>query len=404
LYASDYLTGEVEEELLDRLKKAVHAKTVNSLPEIHEHMAQVSDYLLLLESLSLMPSKWRADISTQDDDEAEMDTATMETWSMGQCWRSAVTSIHSLASPYSPTEKIKNEENTLYCLHELLDLLNEFKSVARSDIAKKKNCRFFYQSQSDSDLRKKKKLKKVKTDDRYCKLCFEAFNGEDEHTAQDMNGPGSASMVDDNDDDEEEDDENNEENLNDKLYHNPTVLSGCRKARKIYECSPWCCGNQCGSKLVEKGPQPPLEVHWVADGVGFGVRSPIALPINTYICEYAGEVIDLKTEGANREAIYQAEGRDQYILPLGDRSSHLAIDATVKGNIARFFNHSCEPNLNKVEVYSDHGDKRHFRIGFYTSRDIAANEELRWSYGTSSSPTDLKCRCGTANCKGYLPS
>jgi hypothetical protein len=71
----------------------------------------------------------------------------------------------------------------------------------------------------------------------------------------------------------------------------------------------------------------------------------------------------IKKEGALREQKYQDEGKAQYILPLGDRTAKLAIDATVMGNLSRFFNHSCDPNMNIVEIYSDHGDKRHFRIG-----------------------------------------
>lgn len=46
---------------------------------------------------------------------------------------------------------------------------------------------------------------------------------------------------------------------------------------------------------------------------------------------------------------YLEENRMQYILPLGDSTASLAIDATMMGNVARFLNHSCAPNLYKVK-------------------------------------------------------
>jgi len=177
-----------------------------------------------------------------------------------------------------------------------------------------------------------------------------------------------------------------------------------RAQKRVHECSHACaCAPVCPGRLVQKGPQPPLEVFWAGDGVGFGVRCPIGLPSNLFVCEYAGEIIDRKEDANARESRYRREGRSQYILPLGDSRSAFAIDATLKGNVARFLNHSCDPNLNKVEAYVDHGDKRHFRVAFFTARAVEPGAELTWSYGSAYKPTDQECSCGAKNCKGYLP-
>jgi len=52
------------------------------------------------------------------------------------------------------------------------------------------------------------------------------------------------------------------------------------------------------------------------------------------------------------------------------------IDATRKGNLARFMNHSCNPNceLQKWVVGS------RLRMGIFTLRNIEKNEELTFDY------------------------
>ncbi len=52
------------------------------------------------------------------------------------------------------------------------------------------------------------------------------------------------------------------------------------------------------------------------------------------------------------------------------------IDARKYGNIARFINHLCEPNVVPVKVFINHQDLRFPRICFFTSREIKAHEEL----------------------------
>ena len=52
------------------------------------------------------------------------------------------------------------------------------------------------------------------------------------------------------------------------------------------------------------------------------------------------------------------------------------IDARKYGNVARFINHLCEPNLVPVKVFVDSQDLRFPRICLFASRDILAQEEL----------------------------
>jgi len=75
------------------------------------------------------------------------------------------------------------------------------------------------------------------------------------------------------------------------------------------------------------------------------------------------------------------------------------IDCGVNGNVARFINHSCEPNCEAVD---DDG-----RIFLEALRDIEVGEELLYDYRLTweGDPEDLKiylCRCGSRSCRGTM--
>lgn len=56
------------------------------------------------------------------------------------------------------------------------------------------------------------------------------------------------------------------------------------------------------------------------------------------------------------------------------------IDACRYGNIARFINHMCAPNLQPVRVFMGHHDLHFPRIAFFANRDIEPQEELGYVY------------------------
>ncbi len=86
------------------------------------------------------------------------------------------------------------------------------------------------------------------------------------------------------------------------------------------------------------------------------------------------------------------------------------IDSFTRGNVARFVNHSCDPNLSLRIL------RTHYSIpqaGLFALRDIAAGEELSFNYGTtigakgedkSIGKSKLECKCGAKNCAGYVPT
>ena len=52
------------------------------------------------------------------------------------------------------------------------------------------------------------------------------------------------------------------------------------------------------------------------------------------------------------------------------------IDATARGSVARFINHSCSPNC-RAEKWAVGGETL---VGLYASRDIKADEEITYDY------------------------
>ncbi|XP_076839301.1 histone-lysine N-methyltransferase SETDB2 isoform X2 [Brachyhypopomus gauderio] len=78
------------------------------------------------------------------------------------------------------------------------------------------------------------------------------------------------------------------------------------------------------------------------------------------------------------------------------------LDASKEGNVARFINHSCTPNLFVQNVFVDTHDPKFPTVAFFTCRPIKAGTELTWNYSYSpgSNPEhEVPCMCGYKNCQ-----
>ncbi|CAG9770061.1 unnamed protein product [Ceutorhynchus assimilis] len=81
------------------------------------------------------------------------------------------------------------------------------------------------------------------------------------------------------------------------------------------------------------------------------------------------------------------------------------MDAKNAGNIGRFLNHSCSPNVFVQNVFVDTHDLRFPWAAFFSSQFIRAGTELTWnySYDIGSVPGRvLYCHCASLECKGRL--
>lgn len=89
--------------------------------------------------------------------------------------------------------------------------------------------------------------------------------------------------------------------------------------------------------------------------------------------EYIGEVLSKKDFAARAKTYAENKARHFYFMGLGPNEM---IDATQKGCISRFINHSCDPNC-ETEKWIVGGMTR---IGIFTTRDVKKGEELGFDY------------------------
>ncbi|CAL9242401.1 unnamed protein product [Arabidopsis halleri] len=106
-----------------------------------------------------------------------------------------------------------------------------------------------------------------------------------------------------------------------------------------------------------------------------------------FVIEYVGELIRSSISEI-RERQYEKMGiGSSYLFRLDDG---YVVDATKRGGIARFINHSCEPNCY-TKIISVEGKKKIF---IYAKRHIDAGEEISYNYKFPLEDDKIPCNCG----------
>ncbi|XP_073678229.1 histone-lysine N-methyltransferase SETDB1-A isoform X2 [Garra rufa] len=113
----------------------------------------------------------------------------------------------------------------------------------------------------------------------------------------------------------------------------------------------------------------------------------------------------IETTGAKNEKTRTAvTGNNIRRLFNGEESCYI-IDARQEGNLGRFINHSCSPNLFVQNVFVDTHDLRFPWVAFFASKRIKAGTELTWDYNYEVGSVEgkvLLCCCGSLRCTGRL--
>ncbi|XP_055551156.1 histone-lysine N-methyltransferase Su(var)3-9-like isoform X1 [Wyeomyia smithii] len=197
----------------------------------------------------------------------------------------------------------------------------------------------------------------------------------------------------------------------------------------IYECNKRCrCSADCSNRVMQNGRKFNVSLFKTSNGRGWGVKTNQTIYEGWYITEYVGEVITYE-EAEKRGRQYDAVGRTYlFDLDFNGSDNPYTIDAACYGNIARFINHSCDPNCGIWSVWVNCLDPNLPRLAFFAKRKIEAGEELTINYQTQINesraldvnqedaekgddgpgrgkpdPENLtECRCGAANCMKYV--
>ena len=114
----------------------------------------------------------------------------------------------------------------------------------------------------------------------------------------------------------------------------------------------------------------------------------------SFVIEYCGEVLPAQYF-EKRSLEYSEMGSKHFYF----MSFNEYIDATRKGNISRFLNHSCDPNcfLQKWII----GNR--MLIGIFTKKAVKEGEELTFDYQFERYGSKAQiCHCGTDKCSGYI--
>ncbi|XP_062199248.1 histone-lysine N-methyltransferase ASHH3-like isoform X3 [Phragmites australis] len=160
-------------------------------------------------------------------------------------------------------------------------------------------------------------------------------------------------------------------------------------------CSSNCnCDNTCANKSFQHRPLKKTKLI-TTEKCGFGLVAEDEIKKGEFVIEYVGEVIDDKT---CEERLWKMRRLRDTNFYLCEVSSNMVIDATDKGNMSRYINHSCEPNT-EMQKWTVDGETR---VGIFALRDINKGEELTYDCKFVQFGAGQDCHCGSSNCRKML--
>lgn len=171
----------------------------------------------------------------------------------------------------------------------------------------------------------------------------------------------------------------------------------CLNRMLMFECMREVCGagDRCGNQRFQKKKYPHLSSFRTEDR-GWGLKTLQDLKKGEFVIEYVGELIDDEEFRRRIIEMHDVKEDNYYFLTI---DKDIMIDAGPKGNLARFMNHSCQPNC-ETQKWTVGGDTR---VGLFAIEDIPAGSELTFNYNLQCVGTEKKrCCCGAPNCSGFI--
>ncbi|EDV20850.1 uncharacterized protein TRIADDRAFT_31338 [Trichoplax adhaerens] len=173
--------------------------------------------------------------------------------------------------------------------------------------------------------------------------------------------------------------------------------SNCINRMLMCECNSSMCpaGDKCQNQRFQKLEYAKSEI-FKSNQCGWGLKSAEDIYAGTLVVEYVGELLNEKT-CYQRIKMAQSKGEKNFYMLNIDKD--VIIDAGQKGNLARFMNHSCQPNC-ETHKWTVNGLTC---IGLFAIDDIKQGEELTFDYRLHAVGNDqAECHCGSKLCRKYL--
>jgi len=154
-----------------------------------------------------------------------------------------------------------------------------------------------------------------------------------------------------------------------------------------------------GASATQKAKRP-MRAYAVRNSTihGRGVFATRTIRKGADIVEYRGRRISVE----EADNLADSDPDNPFHTFLFELNDGRVIDAGVRGNAARWINHSCQPNC--VPYEDDEG-----RVFIEAKRTIRAGEELSYDYklnvpGRRSARmlANYACRCGAPRCRGSM--
>ncbi|EKM52685.1 uncharacterized protein PHACADRAFT_211907 [Phanerochaete carnosa HHB-10118-sp] len=173
--------------------------------------------------------------------------------------------------------------------------------------------------------------------------------------------------------------------------------SDCINRLTQVECLPEdCrCRSHCQNQRFQRKQHAPIEIVQT-EKKGFGLRAGQDLRKDTFIYEYVGDVVNHPSL-LKRMRQYGEEGIQHFYFMALQKDEF--IDATKRGGIGRFANHSCNPNCYVAKWSVG----KRVRMGIFANRNIKKNEELTFNYNVDRYGHEPQmCYCGEDKCVGFI--
>ena len=163
------------------------------------------------------------------------------------------------------------------------------------------------------------------------------------------------------------------------------------------ECSVAMCpaGERCTNRRFQLHQH--VQLYPIrTEGRGWGLAAGQNIRKGQFVIQYLGEAYSIDSEiGAARLEKYKVNP----CTYLMSTSHNEVIDPARRGNMARFINHSCDPNC-ETQKWNVLGE---ICVGIFAKKNIKEDEELTFDYRLDTHKTTLtRCLCGSANCRQYL--